>query len=489
MIGTEEVQAQLVQDILAYLHDPEGFVEYIFPWGAGELEGSSGPRDWQRKVLGTIGAHLKNLDTRFQPLLVSVASGKGIGKSALVAMLTAWGLSTCDDCKIILTANTDTQLRTKTWPEIGKWFRLALNSHWWSVEAESISIKDAKHRMTWRCDRIPWTENNTEAFAGLHNQGKRIIVIFDEASAIADKIWEVVEGALTDENTEIIWLAFGNPTRTEGRFRECFGKYRHRWRTFQIDSRQVEGTNKKELQQQIEDYGEESDHVKIWIKGEFPSRSSTQFIGSDLIERARLYKAVGFETMPKILSVDVARFGDDQSVVCLRQGRKAIILAKYRNLDAIQMAERTIKFIEEQEPAATIVDGDGYGASVADQLRMRGYGQKLYEYHGQHKADDDKFFNKRSECWGRLKEWLQQGAELPDDKELCDDLLGPEYTYSVRGQIQLERKDFMKNRGLASPDCGDALAMGFFVNIAIPKKKESKPLYGSSSHSETAWMA
>ncbi|MEI7000490.1 terminase, partial [Klebsiella pneumoniae] len=89
--------------------------------------------------------------------------------------------------------------------------------------------------------------HNTEAFAGLHNERKRIIVVFDEASNIADLVWEVAEGALTDEDTEIIWVAFGNPTRNTGRFRECFRKYRHRWKCAQIDSRTVEGTNKQQL--------------------------------------------------------------------------------------------------------------------------------------------------------------------------------------------------------------------------------------------------
>jgi hypothetical protein len=73
---------------------------------------------------------------------------------------------------------------------------------------------------------MTWTEHNTEAFAGLHNKGKRIVVIYDEASKIADKVWEVTEGALTDDQTEIIWLAYGNPTQNTGRFRECFGKHR-----------------------------------------------------------------------------------------------------------------------------------------------------------------------------------------------------------------------------------------------------------------------
>jgi len=365
---------------------------------------------------------------------------------------------------------------------------LTVNKRWFSVEAESITIRNPQHKRLWRCDRIAWTEHNPEAFAGLHNMGKRILVIFDEASAIADKIWEVTEGALTDENTEIIWLVFGNPTRTDGRFRECFGKSKHRWKTFQIDSREVEGTNKAEFQRQVEDYGEDSDHVRIWVRGEFPSASSTQLIPNDIVAAARKYKAQGYESLPKVLSVDVARFGDDQTVIGWRQGRKAVILAKWRGLDNVQVAERVIGFIEELRPHATVVDGDGLGAGVLDQIKHRGYSRTLFEFHGAQKANDfAKYFSRRAECWGLMRDWLMAGAEIPDDPELETDLTSPEYLYSRQQQIQLEKKEDMKSRGLASPDCGDMIAMTFAPRIAAPRP-EPKREYAYAYRGELDWM-
>ena len=484
-----EAENALLDDICGMIHDPLGFVKYIIPWNEGELQGCAGPRKWQGEILSEIGVHLQNPATQFQPLQIAVASGKGIGKSALVGFIINWGMSTCEDCKVLLTANTDPQLRTKTWPEVAKWTRLALNSHWWTVEAETITFKDPRHKRTWRTDRLNWSEHNTEAFHGLHNQGKRIIIIFDEASAIHDKIWEVTDGALTDEKTEILWFAFGNPTRINGRFRECFGRLKHRWRTFQIDSRTVEGTNKEQLQREIEDYGgEDQDHVKVWIRGEFPSASSLQFIGSDLVERARKHRAVGYDSLPKILAVDVARFGDDRTVIGWRQGRKSLILGKYSKLDTVQVAERVIGFIEEIQPNATVVDGDGLGAGVVDQLKARGYGKRLFEFHGAEKASDfAKYFNKRAECWGMMRDWLAAGAEIPDDPELAADLTSPEYMHSSKEQIQLERKDDMKHRGLASPDCADMMAMTFGVKIGIPKAKPV-PHYLPTEQSAQSWM-
>lgn len=481
-------ERELISDITEFTHDPLRCVLYSFPWGQGELEDETGPRKWQAQVLGEIGAHLQNSKTRHQPLQLAVASGKGIGKSALVGMITHWAMSTMEDCKVVLTANTEPQLRTKTWPEISKWFRLASNSAWFEVKGESISIRDPKHKATWRTDRIAWSEHNPEAFAGLHNKGKRIVIMVDEGSAVADIIYEVIEGCLTDENTEIILLVFGNPTRNTGRFRECFGRFAHRWKTHQIDSRAVEGTNKEQLQADVDAYGEDSDHVRIWIRGEFPRAGSQQFIPQDTVAAARKYKAQGYEKLPKYLAVDVARFGDDQTVIGWRQGRKSKILAKYRGLSTVETAERTIAFMEEIGPTAVVVDGDGIGGGVVDQIKVRGFGKKLFEFNGGKRAADQRqYFNRRAEVWGMMRDWLAAGAEIPDDPELEVDLTGVEYLYSPQQQLQLERKENMKSRGLASPDNADMLAMTFAVNVAPPKPKKK----GRSGYprGEAGWMA
>jgi len=179
--GGVNLQSTLIRKLAPYRWDPLGFVERVFPWGTGELINSAGPRRWQRQLLTHIGQHLHSPATRHQPTLNAVSSGHGIGKSALVAMITLWAM--CQpDCKAVITANTEVQLRTKTWPELAKWYRLALHKHWFNFGATSITARDPKHERTWRCDMVPWSETNTEAFAGLHNQGNRILLVFDEAS-------------------------------------------------------------------------------------------------------------------------------------------------------------------------------------------------------------------------------------------------------------------------------------------------------------------
>lgn len=488
LVTPETAEQELRYDIGGFSRSPLGFARYAY-WTPEELRAGAGPRKWQEEILLYIGAHLSDASKRFTPCQIAVSSGHDIGKSALISMVTNWGMSTCEDCKVVITANTGTQLTTKTVPEVTKWFKAAINAHWFDVKAQSITVRDPGHERMWRSDFITWSEKNTEAFAGLHNKGKRIIVIFDEASSIADTVWEVTEGALLDEETEIIWLAFGNPTQNTGRFRECFGKFKHRWKTFQIDSRTVDGTNKGKIKQWIDDYGEDSDFVRVRVRGEFPRAGSNQFISSESVSFCRKYHAESYERLPKILSCDVARFGDDQTVIGIRQGRKLRLIGRFRGLDTVQVAERLIELIKQEKPDATIVDADGIGAGVVDQIKFRGYGARLFEFHGGLPANAaETYFNRIAECWGMMRDWLKSGAEIPDDPDLDTNLTGRQYGFSNKGQIQLERKVDMKARGLESPDDADMLAMTFSVDVVAPPEPEPQR-YWEPSTMQSSWMA
>lgn len=449
--------------------DPLAYVKIAYPWNTDAVAKSAGPRTWQRETLETMGKHLQNPATRFQPLRIAVASGHGIGKSGFVSMVIDWALSTCADTKIVTTANTEVQLRTKTWPEVQKWTRMMLNTHWFAPTATALASRDPEHERTWRADAIPWSDTNTESFAGLHNKGRRIVLIFDEASSIADTIWEVAEGALTDENTEIIWLAFGNPTRNTGRFRECFGRFKHRWVTRQIDSRTVEGTNKQEIAQWIADYGEDSDFVRVRVKGEFPRAGSMQFIPGDLVDEARRRPPYANLQDPVVMGVDVGRFGTDPSVLVTRRGRDATAIPwiSMMGADTMQVAARVAEENMKHRPDAIFIDGGGVGGGVVDRCRQLKipvveiqFGSKPdYSVDGQ--TGPIIYANKRAEMWGSMRDWLK-GASIPDDPDLASELVGVEYGYVTRDgkdAIQLEKKEDMKKRGLASPNKADALAL------------------------------
>lgn len=457
----------LIDEIAKRVDDPLAFVLFAFPWGSGELGEHPGPDTWQIDILTAIRDGLVSVQGAIQ---TAVASGHGPGKSALVAWLILWAM-TRPDTKGVVTANTEVQLRTKTWSELAKWHRLCICKHWFIFTATALYSADPDHEKTWRIDAIAWSERNTEAFAGLHNQGNRILVVFDEASAIPDVIWETTEGALTDKDTQIIWATFGNPTRNTGRFRECFGRFRHRWLTRQIDSRTARLTNKEQIAEWVADYGEDSDFVRVRVRGVFPRAGSMQFIPSDIVDAAVLRRPDTYLSDPVVMGVDVARFGDDQTVIVIRRGRDAQTepWLKLRNQDTMTVAARVVELAQKHRPDAIFVDGGGVGGGVIDRLRMLKQPVIEVQFGGAADRSHDTqegatvYANKRAEMWGTMRDWLRGGA-IPNDPELLADLTGIEYGYAMfsgRDAIQLEKKADMKKRGLASPDNGDALALTF----------------------------
>lgn len=448
--------------------DPLTFAEVAYPWGQGELKGKTGPRVWQRDILGEIRDHLQNEETRFDPLLISVASGHGIGKSALISMVIDWAESTAVDTRVVVTANTETQLRTKTWPEISKWRRLSLFAHWFKTTATSIVSLDPEHTASWRADAVPWSDSNTEAFAGLHNEGKRIILIFDEASNISDKVWEVAEGALTDADTEIIWIAFGNPTRNTGRFRECFRKFRHRWIRRQIDARTVEGTNRKQQEKWAADWGEDSDFFRVRVRGVFPRASALQLIPGDWVSASMLRDAVYTHEDALICGVDIARGGDDNCVVQFRRGMDArsipvTTIPGSEVRDSTKFVATVSNLIADRKPDAVFVDSTGVGGPVADRLRQLMPGVPIYDVNFAWAAPDTQKSNVRTYIWWKMREALQNGLAIANDSDLEMELTAPEYNHDSKERVALEKKADIKLRLGISPDRADALALTYYM--------------------------
>lgn len=469
-----EKHDELIEALGALTHDPLAFVYFAYPWGepGTPLEDMEGPDEWQIQILKDIGEQLKkgkDLQTAIQE---AVASGHGIGKSALISWLIHFAISTHENTRGVVTANTEGQLRTKTWPELSKWHNMFIAKDLFTYTATAIFSSDKDYEKTWRIDAIPWSKNSPESFAGLHNQGNRILVLFDEASAIDDVIWEVTEGALTDANTEIIWCAFGNPTRNSGRFRECFRKYRKFWNTYQIDSRTVKISNKAKIEEWLDAYGEDSDFFKVRVRGVFPSASDLQFISTEIADKAQkqVYKLGQFEHLPVIIGVDPAWTGSDSLEIVMRQGYYMKSLASIpKNDDDWRMAQLIAQFEDEYKADAVFIDM-GYGTGIYSIGKQLGRKWRLIEFGG--KSNDPVYLNMRAYMWGQMKEWLREGGSIPpNDQALYDDIVGPEAIIDKNGRIQLESKKDMKDRGLPSPNKGDALALTFAARVV--KKSET----------------
>lgn len=475
--------------------DPYNFVMFNYPWGKANspLEYYKGPRGWQKAVLMEMSQHIKANHDRdaiglaLEVYRQAIASGRGIGKSALVSWLADWFRSTRIGSTTIVAANSEAQLKSVTWGEIGKWHALSLNQHWFDLAATAVKPQDwfaklVKQQLQrsieyYYVQAKLWSEENPDAFAGIHNpQG--VLLLFDEASGIPPAIWKVSEGFFTEPTHNRYWFAFSNPRRNTGAFFECFHKDRDFWRTANIDSRTVEGTDPGVFDKIIKQYGEDSDVARVEVKGQFPRQGDMQFISREVIQHAAQRELAPDPNAALIMGIDVARFGDDSSVIRFRRGRDArtIPAVAFKNMDNMQLAYRCAELIQRHNPDAVAIDA-GNGTGVIDRLREMGF--RVHEVWFGSKSNENEYANKRTEMWARLREWLNGGCIDPSS-DLMDDLSGPEYKFSRSGDaVQLESKEQMKQRGLHSPDHGDALALTFAVpaarkDIAANQRKQSR---------------
>lgn len=470
----QELNERLIRQVAEFYDDPYGHVLFSYPWGSGSLRGRM-PDDWQREFLEQVGEEVRKRGfdgvLAVDPLRFSTASGHGIGKSALVAWIIRWIMDTRPFAKGVVTANTAPQLRTKTWAELAKWHQLGITKHWWTLTSGqgSLSYYNKDFPETWRCDGQTCKEENSESFAGLHAANSTSFYIFDEASGIPEKIWEVREGGLTDG--EPMTFDFGNPTRNSGRFfQNMKGKFKGRYIRRFIDSRTVAQTNKQLFTQWAEDYGEDSDFFKVRVKGQFPDASSVQLIPNSWVQRAQVREVWVGPSDPLIMGVDVARFGHHRSCIYMRHGRDARMLFNpkehiYRQVDTMWLASRVSELALQHKPDAILIDGGGVGGGVVDRVRQLGH--DVIEVNFGAKATMRGYKTMRDQMWGRMREAFREGEiALHDDDDLETDLTGVEYGWTPGNDLKLERKEDMEERGLESPDVGDALALTYALPVA-----------------------
>lgn len=495
-IDPRNIDDALAEDIAGFYLDPYGFVLYAFDWGKGELAGFTGPDKWQTRFLKDIRDRLAGLrsneETMNDALFYATKAGHGVGKSAATAWIVLWLMSTRPHFAGVITANTRDQLLRKTWRELAVWHNRCVTGHWFKYNA--TSFHHLKFKDTWRFDAIPWSEHNSEAFAGMHNGGRGQAMIFDEASAIADKIYEVAEGAMSDPDA--FWFLFGNPTRKSGRFYDAWNKFSKRWHKFTVNALDAAAANKKRLKEIIEDWGIDSDYVRVRVLGEFPQQDVATLIPGDVLDSALLRRVAETERYRPIWGVDVARMGDDRSALVKRRNRELMEPSKtWQALDTMQLVAR-IKSEwdstdEQERPASICVDIIGIGAGVVDRLNeMAGQGHFDGTYIigvnvSETKSASPKFARLRDDLYWRAREWLekldcsmrmdldQRGSSynlgneegwIPhagDRHPISDEIRDILFSYLPNGKIKLEPKEDTKERLGRSPDLADAFVLTF----------------------------
>lgn len=488
-ISNESLLEYIENIVIPCRNDFWRWIQVAYPWGQpGTVLEKRKPAKWQKKTAIYISKQLQRMEDgeiEALPIQIAVKSGHGIGKSTFLSWLNDWNVATQADARATVTANTDLQLRDKTWAEMAKWHKLSISKPFFSWTARGLASKDPEHTKNWAATCVPWSEKNPEAIAGLHNAGNRCLLVFDEASAIPKIIWETVMGAMTDDDTQIIWIVFGNPTRNSGPFYECFNKYRNLWWSMTIDSRDVEGTNKALFARWIKQYGDDSDFVRIRVKGQFPAQSAMQFISARTVDVAMKRPVNVRDADPLICGIDLARNGLCASVLAWRKGRDMRTFPPdvyHEDISTTHFEAKCAGRLADMKPDLIYGDSVGVGGPILDHLRNLGF--DVLDVNGGWSAiEPDRYFNRRAEIWTRMKHWIRDGGALPYDswkyaEQLKGELISLELIPNVKGLTQLEPKESLLARGEGSPDIGDAVANTFAYDYSEEASAEERIALG-----------
>ncbi len=470
-----------------YAYNARLFAREQFPWGVAgtDLEHETGLERWQDELLYNIDYYLlKGGDESGQSKVhVSVASGHGIGKGAVCSMLTLNKMSCFYNLAGVVTANTINQIRSITHKEVAKWLSRFRHRDMFVMDNEKLV--HAKHNRTWRVDFKSWDRDKAEGFAGLH--GPFVLVIFDEASNIPPIIWETVSGAFSDGSG--IHLVLGNPTRGSGPFYNCFTEKNTKWISRQVSSLECRRTDKEYFKQIIEEQGEDSDYVRVRVKGEFPLHAFRTVFGRDEVEAAAKAEPYFDENQPIIMGIDPARKGESKSAFVLRQGRAMLPEVFHRSIgDAMILSEKACEFAIRNNVDIMVIDAHGLGGPVADAIRMKMGNNKirLMEFSGSHQPMDQKlYYNLRTESWCKAAEWIKT-ASIVDNEDLKSQLCSVEIFQDDKDRMRLEKKSDMHKRGVESPDLADALTMTLAYNFPV---KNKPPPEEWGSREGKSWMS
>jgi hypothetical protein len=333
---------------------------------------------------------------------------------------------------------------------------------------------------TWFCSAQSCREENSEAFAGQHAVSSTSFYLFDESSAIPDRIFEVAEGGLTDGEPMI--FLFGNPTRNTGKFfRVTYGSEQDRWNVRCIDSRQCSLPNKTQIEEWVKDYGEDSDFFRVRVRGLPPLATELQFIDHARINQARRTMVEVIPNEPLVAGFDVSGGGAAWNVIRFRRGLDARSYqpiritgeaGRDRNI-LIGCAADVLRSGVNGTPVAAMFIDSAFGAAIVERLRVLGF-KNVHEVSFGGPSPDMHQANMRAYMWYRMKDWLQKGA-IPDDERFAAQLASPGYHINNSGKLVIESKNEMAKRGEASPDDGDALALTFARPVALQHTTTPRP--------------
>lgn len=439
------------------------------------------PETWQEQAL---------IAAATEPRM-AIRSGHGVGKSTFLAWLTLHNHVTRFPAKTGTTAPTEHQLEDILWAEIGTWFKRLPGRIREQFRLTHLRLEMGGHEEeSFAAGRVSRPEH-PEAFAGYHSPN--MLLIGDEGSGIPEPTYEVGLGAMSTPGARMA-LA-GNPTKPSGFFFDCFNKARARWWTMRVNSEDY-ARARGHIDDIVALYGKDSNAYRIRVLGEFPTTSDEQVIPLDLIEEAIKRDVKPLDLYRVVWGLDVARFGDDRTALCKRQGNVVMEpLRSWRQKDTMQVAgiiADEYKRVQQVEPdllpSEILVDVIGLGAGVVDRLNELGLPVRGINV-GESASANDRYMRLRDELWFKGREWFQRrDCKLPDDRGLVAELTAPTYTHSSAGKLIVESKQDMKDRGMQSPDLADAFLLTLAGGLDR-RPEEEMDRYAIKRRRSGGWMS
>lgn len=431
------------------------------------------PDPWQIEAMQTLGGDY-NPSRR-----LCMKACTGPGKSATLAWM-GWHRLACFAAKgehpkgaaLSITADN---LKDNLWAELSKWQqRSPFLSSAFTWTKEKIYAKE--HPETWFLSARGYAKDaNSEAIgralSGLHSQFP--FVLLDETGDMPTAVGRAAAQIFTGGPKDAAIIQAGNPTSTSGLLHESCTKASESWHVITItadpdDPKRTPRVSKEHAQEMIRTYGRDNPWVMATILGLFPPTGFNALLGSDDVDAAmqRTYKDDQVGSAPVVLGGDVARQGDDSSAIARRQGRQAFPFRTMRIPDTMVLAEQFMRESDERNADAFFVDETGgYGAGVIDAMRQLGQDVIGVQFGG--RPNDYRYYNKRSEMYFEMAQWVKSGGALPPDRELKEELCATTFVY-VGDKFRIVEKELIKDVIGRSPDKADALALTF----AYPVRKE-----------------
>ena len=410
--------------------------------------------DWQRRFLKAVARGERR---------ISVRAGHGVGKSAACSFAAIWFMFTRYPFKGIVTAPTQSQLFDALFSEIKRWINELPQFMRDQIEVFSDRIElKASPENSFLSARTSSAER-PEAMAGIHSEN--VLLICDEASAIPEPVFEAASGSMSGFTATTILIS--NPTRNTGLFFKTHHGLARDWFRLHVSCLDSKLVSPDFIRQIAATYGEASNAYRVRVLGEFSEHEDDVLIAAELVDAAMTRDIVLDVTAPLVYGLDIARFGDDRTVLLKRQGDVVIEYKVWSGQDLMSTVGRVIHEAQIDKPVEICVDSIGLGAGVADRLREQGHPVRDVNV-SEMSALNPQAAKLRDDLWLQVRDWLmKRSCKLPKSEELRGDLVGPTYGFLSNGKLKVESKQDMKRRGLRSPDIGDSLCLSFASAAAM----------------------